>query len=134
MVTSRTTILVLIGLLTGCFIGMLGIGAGTVMVPLMVSLAGLTLPHAIGITLAMQTLPVGIFGLVGYARAGHVDVASTSAVGAGMLVGVAAGAFAVTSGSVPEALLRPALGVVATGAGAAMLASSWREWRRRRGG
>lgn len=106
------TLLILIGLLAGSMIGMIGIGAGVIMVPLMV-MVGLTIQQAVGVTLVMQTIPVGIFGLYNYYKNGHIQWSYSFAVGLGMITGIAAGSVVSTRNLVSDIHLKKGLGVAA---------------------
>lgn len=108
--------LTLIGLLSGTFIGMIGVGAGVIMVPLMVAV-GLNVYQATGITLAMQTIPVGIFGFLRYYKHGHIDIPNASFVAVGMLCGIAFGAYFANLENVSEKQLKYLLGTIAVGTG-----------------
>lgn len=105
-------LLALIGLLAGTMIGMIGIGAGVIMVPLMI-MVGLTIQQAVGVTLVMQTIPVGILGLYNYYKHGHIQWSYSLAVGLGMLTGIAAGSVASTRNVISDIHLKKGLGIVA---------------------
>lgn len=113
---------IIVGLVTGALVGTLGIGAGALMVPLLVWFAGLTLQQSIGVTLAMQTLPVGIFGAYVYYRDGLIDFNVTAQVAVGMMLGILAGAWFATKHADLE-LLKKALGGVLVALGIFTLVS-----------
>jgi uncharacterized membrane protein YfcA len=69
----------LIGLAAGCFGGLVGLGGGVVMVPLMVGLAGLQQRQAHGTSLVALVF-TGLVGAATYATKGQVDL-----LGAGLL-------------------------------------------------
>ncbi|HZP43339.1 MAG TPA: TSUP family transporter [Candidatus Binatia bacterium] len=73
----------LVGLAGGGLGGLVGLGGGFVMVPLLVYLFRMSQHDAQGTSLAILLLPVGILSLVPYWRAGHVriDVAAWAALG-----------------------------------------------------
>ena len=58
--------IILLGLLAGYLSGLVGIGGGIVMVPVLVLLFGFTQHKAQGTTLALLMIPVGIFGVMNY--------------------------------------------------------------------
>jgi len=64
--------LILIGLFSGLLMGMIGIGGGVIMLSLMV-LAGISLKHAVAITLVLQMVPQSIFGVYEYWKGGFVN-------------------------------------------------------------
>ncbi len=82
----------LIGLGSGVLSGVFGIGGGIVIVPSLILLMGLTVRQAVGTSLAALLLPVGILGVLEYARAGEVDVRLAVVLALGLLVGVYVGA------------------------------------------
>lgn len=73
---SVTTILIIVvlGLITGFMAGMLGIGGGIIVIPALVMIMGFTQQGAQGTSLAMMLPPVGIFAVMNYYKAGHVDI------------------------------------------------------------
>jgi len=76
MKMSATTIvlLLIIGIITGVFAGMLGIGGGLVVIPALVMLMGMSQQAAQGTSLAMMLPPIGILAVYNYYKAGHVDI------------------------------------------------------------
>lgn len=66
-------ILVIIGLLAGIFSGLLGVGGGVVMIPLMVFALGFTQHQAQGTSLAVLAIPVTFIAAYNYYEAGHVN-------------------------------------------------------------
>jgi len=67
-------ILLSIGLLAGFLSGLVGIGGGIVVVPVLVYAFSMSQKSAQGTTLFMFLLPVGILGVYNYYKAGHVDL------------------------------------------------------------
>ncbi|HET8723307.1 MAG TPA: sulfite exporter TauE/SafE family protein [Anaeromyxobacteraceae bacterium] len=59
-----------IGVIAGCLAGLLGIGGGIVIVPLLVAVVGLTQHEAQGTSLATLLPPIGLPGVLVYARSG----------------------------------------------------------------
>jgi uncharacterized protein len=70
------TLLILlgIGLLAGYLSGLVGIGGGIVIVPVLVYFLGMDQKSAQGTTLFMFLLPIGILGVYNYHKGGHVDI------------------------------------------------------------
>jgi uncharacterized membrane protein YfcA len=73
MSANTVIILLLIGLAAGFVSGLIGIGGGIIMVPLLVYLLSYDQKTAQGTTLLMFILPIGILGVYNYYKAGHVD-------------------------------------------------------------
>src|SRR5688572_5497739 len=72
---SMTEILVLlaVGLAAGFLSGLVGIGGGIIIVPVLVYFFSMSQKSAQGTTLFMFLLPIGILGVYNYYKAGHVD-------------------------------------------------------------
>src|SRR6478672_820626 len=66
-------LLLSIGLLAGFLSGLIGIGGGLVIVPVLVYAFSMSQKSAQGTTLFMFLLPIGILGVYNYYKAGHVD-------------------------------------------------------------
>jgi uncharacterized membrane protein YfcA len=84
-------VIVLIGLVGGALSGLLGIGGGTAMVPMLVLLGGITQREAHATSLAAMIL-IASAALVVYGGAGKVDVAAALALLGGSLAGARVGA------------------------------------------
>jgi uncharacterized membrane protein YfcA len=97
-------------LLAGCCIGvvsgLLGIGGGVLVIPVLVLIFGYAQQRAVGTSLAMLLPPIGLLAVLRYARAGHVDWPAAMLMAAGFAAGAAVGAYAVTKGWVSERALR----------------------------
>lgn len=117
------TLLILVGLVAGSLIGIIGIGAGIIMVPGMIYLGRLSFQEAVGITLLMQTLPVGIAGAYQYWEKGLLPLIPASMIVIGMLLGISAGGYIATEGYLNERVLRIIFGIVAIITGSNMLLS-----------
>lgn len=79
--------LMLLGLLAGYLSGLVGIGGGIVMVPVLVLLFGFTQHRAQGTTLALLIFPVGILGVLNYYKTGNVDIKTTLLLCVGFVLG-----------------------------------------------
>lgn len=66
-------ILLAVGLAAGFLSGMVGIGGGIIIVPVLVYFFGFTQHQAQGTTLFMFLLPIGILGVMNYHKQGYVD-------------------------------------------------------------
>jgi uncharacterized membrane protein YfcA len=71
---SEILVLLGIGLFAGFLSGLVGIGGGIVVVPVLVYFFSMNQKTAQGTVLFMFLLPVGILGVINYYRAGHVDM------------------------------------------------------------
>lgn len=72
MTISTLLFLLLIGLLAGILSGMIGIGGGIIMVPLLL-LFGLSQHEAQGTSLAVLSVPVTLLAAINYYKSGYVD-------------------------------------------------------------
>ncbi len=66
--------LLLIGLAAGLMSGMLGIGGGIIIVPLLVAFLGFSQQAAQGTSLGLLLPPLGILAVLNYYKAGFVDL------------------------------------------------------------
>ncbi len=82
----KILILLLIGCFTGFISGMMGVGGGTVMVPSMVLLAGITQHTAQGSSL-LAMIPAGGVGAFTHWRLGNVNTSILPGLIAGILIG-----------------------------------------------
>lgn len=80
-----------IGLIGGLLSGLLGIGGGTVMVPLMVLWIGTTQKEAHALSLA-AIIPISLVAVAVYGQAGKVDLWAAAALTAGAIFGARVGA------------------------------------------
>lgn len=63
-----------LGLIAGISSGFLGIGGGTILIPAMVYLLGLSQHQAQGTTLAIMVLPIGLLAAIKYYLEGNVKL------------------------------------------------------------
>jgi uncharacterized membrane protein YfcA len=96
------------GLLGGLFSGLLGIGGGTVMVPLMVLWTGLKQRDAHAISLG-AIIPISIAAIAVYGGAGEVNLPDAIGLTIGAVVGARVGARVLSRA--PERPLKIAFGV-----------------------
>ena len=80
-------ILLSIGLMAGILSGMVGVGGGIIIVPALVYFMGVSQLEGQGTSLAVLLLPVGIFAVYNYYKAGYVDIRATLIIAATFLVG-----------------------------------------------
>lgn len=71
-----TTILpyILLGLVAGILSGLIGIGGGIIIIPVLVFIFGFSQHMAQGTTLALLVPPIGILAALMYYKQGYVDV------------------------------------------------------------
>jgi uncharacterized membrane protein YfcA len=98
----------LTGLLGGLLSGLLGIGGGTVMVPLLVLWGGRPQRQAHAMSLA-AIIPISLAAVLVYGRAGKVNILDAVALGAGAIVGARTGARLLARA--PDRALKGAFGV-----------------------
>ncbi len=84
--------LLLVGLGAGVLSGMFGIGGGVVIVPALTILLGFELKAATGTSLAALLMPVGIFAVLAYHRAGLLRLSTAVPVAFGLIFGAIVGA------------------------------------------
>lgn len=84
-----TTVIILlcIGLMAGVLSGMVGVGGGIIIVPALIYFMGMSQLQSQGTSLAVLLLPVGIFAVYNYYKAGYVDIQSTLIIAATFLIG-----------------------------------------------
>lgn len=69
-------VLLVLGLVAGFLSGLIGIGGGIIIVPVLVYILHMDQKMAQGTTLFMFMLPIGILGVYNYYKAGQVDFKS----------------------------------------------------------
>ena len=65
-------ILIIIGLLAGILSGLVGVGGGIIMIPLLIILLGFTQHQAQGTALFAMLPPIGILAAINYFKQGYV--------------------------------------------------------------
>ncbi|MBC7947126.1 MAG: sulfite exporter TauE/SafE family protein [Chitinophagaceae bacterium] len=66
-------LLMTVGLFAGMLSGLVGVGGGIIIVPALVFFLGFTQLQAQGTSLGLLLLPVGVFAVMNYYKAGHID-------------------------------------------------------------
>ena len=100
----------LLGLITGIFSGLIGIGGAIIIIPSLVLFFGLEQRMAQGTTLALMVPPIGLLAAWTYYKAGFVDLKIAALICAGFFFGGLIGAkFAV---QVPDNILRKVFGSI----------------------
>ena len=100
---------VLIGATAGVFSGLLGIGGGIILIPMLVLLVGLTQQQAQGTTLILLTAPFGLLAALTYYQSGYADLKIAAILGIGFFFGAFLGAKVATN--VPNVVLQKVFGV-----------------------
>lgn len=100
---------IILGIVAGIFGGMFGIGGGTVLIPVLVYLFGLTQHQAQGTTLAIMVPPIGLLAALRYYYSGNVKLGMAGFICLGFFVGGLIGASFVQNLSDP--LLKRLFGV-----------------------
>ena len=72
MSISTFIVLIIIGLLAGILSGLVGVGGGIIMIPLLIMLLGLTQHQAQGTALFAMLPPIGILAAMNYFKQGFV--------------------------------------------------------------
>lgn len=103
------TLYVALGLAAGIFGGMFGIGGGTILIPALVFLFGLTQHQAQGTTLAIMVPPIGLLAALAYWRAGNVKVSMAAFICLGFFIGGFLGANIIRN--VPDPMLKKMFGL-----------------------
>jgi uncharacterized membrane protein YfcA len=100
---------IVLGLVAGICAGMFGIGGGTILIPALVYLFGLTQHQAQGTTLAIMVPPIGLLAALRYYYSGNVKLGMAGFICVGFFIGGLLGANIVQSLSDP--LLKKVFGI-----------------------
>src|SRR6478672_1333667 len=106
MPPSILLLVLAIGLAIGFVSGMVGIGGGTLVIPVLMIGFGFSQAKANGTSLAMLLPPIGIFAVLSYWRAGNIDWWFAGMLAIGFAVGALIGAKLVNNGQIDPTLLR----------------------------
>ncbi len=87
MEINTVLILLAVGLLAGFLSGLIGIGGGIVIVPILVYMLNMNQKMAQGTTLFMFLFPVGILGVYNYHKAGLIDYKNAAVMAITFIVG-----------------------------------------------
>lgn len=69
---SALILLILIGLLSGSLSGLVGVGGGVIMIPLLISFFGFTQLNAQGTAIAAMLPPIGVLAAINYYQEGYI--------------------------------------------------------------
>lgn len=109
MTTSTIIIYLIVGLAAGLLSGLVGIGGGVIVVPVLVYL-GFGQHMAQGTVLFMFLLPIGILGVWHYHSQGYVDFKSAFIIGSTFVIGSYFGAKAAVN--IDQVLLKTVFGCI----------------------
>jgi uncharacterized protein len=100
---------IMLGLMAGALSGLIGIGGGTIIVPVLIFVFGFSIHQAQGTTLALLVPPIGILAAWTYYRHGYVDLSVAGYICLGFFIGGLLGAKIATH--VPSVLLEKIFGL-----------------------
>jgi len=87
MSVTTIIILILIGLMTGVFGGMFGVGGAVIMIPALVYLLAMDQHTAQGTSVAVMLPPIGLFAAYNYYKAGAVNIWYALIIAAAFMIG-----------------------------------------------
>lgn len=88
---NNPLILIAIGVFVGIYSGIMGLGGGTVMIPVLVLMLGFSQHQAVGTSLAVMIPPVTLPAVIGYYRNGDVKFSIAAWIALGVLLGTSLG-------------------------------------------
>ena len=100
---------ILMGLVAGVASGFLGIGGGTILIPALIYIFGLTQHQAQGTTLALMVPPIGLLAAMKYYQQGNVKLNMAAFICLGFFVGGLIGAIYVEK--IPDPILKKVFGI-----------------------
>lgn len=101
----------LIGILSGISMGIIGIGAGVITLPLLLA-TGMNIKKAVGCILLMQLLPQSLAGVLIYHNDKNIEYTSAFIVILGSVIGIIIGAYMVSNDIISETLTYKLLTIV----------------------
>ena len=104
---------IILGLIAGICGGMFGIGGGTILIPALVYICGMSQHQAQGTTLAIMVPPIGLLAALRYYYSGNVKLSVAGFVCIGFFIGGLIGASFIQN--VPEQLLKRLFGIFLLG-------------------
>ncbi|MCX7715809.1 MAG: sulfite exporter TauE/SafE family protein [Endomicrobia bacterium] len=100
---------ILVGLFSGVISGVLGLGGGTIIIPVLVYLFGFTQHQAQGTSLILVSLPVGVLALINYYKHGNLPIKPGLIIAVGFLLGGYIGSW--VAHQIPSAVLKKIFGI-----------------------
>uniref|UniRef100_A0A6C0JGL6 Membrane transporter protein n=1 Tax=viral metagenome TaxID=1070528 RepID=A0A6C0JGL6_9ZZZZ len=111
MVIIPYIIYLIIGILAGISMGIIGIGAGVITLPLLIY-SGMNIRKAVGCILLMQLLPQSLFGVISYHEKGFIEYHTALTVTLGSIFGIIIGSSLVSRGYINEDLTYKILTII----------------------
>lgn len=109
MSIQTVLILIVIGLLAGSFSGLVGIGGGIIIIPMLIYFLGFSQHQAQGTSLAIMLPPIGFMAAYQYYRAGQVNITYALIIAVAFFIGGYFGAkYAIR---IPHEVLKKIFGV-----------------------
>lgn len=105
----NTMLYIILGIVAGILSGMFGIGGGTILIPALVFLFGLTQHQAQGTTLAIMVPPIGLLAAIRYYYSSNVRLNVAVFICLGFFVGGLLGAHLIQG--VPDLTLKRLFGI-----------------------
>ena len=109
----------ILGVVAGVLSGVFGIGGGTILIPALVFLFGLTQHQAQGTTLALMVPPIGLLAALRYYYSGNVKLNIAAFVCVGFFFGALLGAHYIQR--VPDPMLKRLFGIYMVAIGMRMI-------------
>src|SRR5215212_4111783 len=103
-------ILIGVGIFVGIYSGIMGLGGGTVMIPVLVLLLGFNQHQAVGTSLAVMIPPVTLPAVIEFYRKGYVDLRIAAWIALGFMAGAFLGGF--VANKLPDIGLRLIFGFI----------------------
>lgn len=100
---------ILTGIITGLLMGIVGIGGGALLIPMLMML-GLSIKQAVAMSLVLQMVPQTLPGVYLYYKQGHVKIYKSIALIIGSVIGVFIGSYLVVNNFISEKIMVYALG------------------------
>lgn len=100
---------IILGLVAGGFSGLLGIGGGTIIIPILIYIYGMTQHEAQGTTLALMVPPIGLLAAMRYYWSGNVNIKMAVFICIGFFLGGFVGA--VFAQPIPDLWLKRIFGI-----------------------
>lgn len=104
-------IYIIIGTLAGLSMGIIGVGAGIITIPLLIY-SGMNIRTAVGCSLVMQLLPQSLPGVLLYHKKNYIDWYKSILVVLGSLFGIMLGSYFVSNNYITEKMTYKILTVI----------------------
>ena len=115
------SVLILMGFGIGTVSGIVGIGGGVLVIPLLMFFFGMSQQKANGTSLAMLLPPIGIFAVLAYSKAGNINWAFAGLLAFGFTSGAYVGAWIVNRGLINQNAMRITFALFLVYVGASLL-------------